>query len=312
MVTVYIEDGLNKHMGTDISPGITLHDGTLVHDADFNTLVSEATILATAISSKTLKSEMSLGDELLINDSGNLKKVTGQQIVAISAVPAGCMMDYAGATEPLGWTFCYGQELNRTTYAALFLAIGVTYGAGDGSTTFNVPDCRGRVTAGDDNMGGTAANRITDAKCGIDGTVLGAAGGTQDHLLADTNIPVHTHTVPAHTHPGVDHLHSMNNHQHGVGSHAHYYNEVRSGIATGLPVASGGGGLYVVFNQTTGSISAAYYTDGPNYASTGAADRALTSGNSAVLTTSNNSGSGTVSAHRNVQPTIIMNKIIKT
>jgi microcystin-dependent protein len=298
-------------MGTDIAPGLTLEDGTLVHDADFNALVGNATILPTAISAKTLKSDMSLGDELLINDSGTLKKVTGQQIVAMTTVPAGCMMDYAGSTEPLGWVFCYGQTLSRTTYAALFTAIGIAYGAGDGSTTFAVPDCRGRVTAGDDNMGGTTAGRLTDARCGIDGTVLGAAGGNQDHLLADTNIPAHTHTVPAHTHAGVDHLHYMD-HSHNITSHAHFYNEVRSAIPTGLPVQSGGGGLYVVFNQTTGGMSGATNTGTATTPYTGAADRALTTGASAVLTTSNNSGSGTVTAHRNVQPTIIMNKIIKT
>ena len=126
-------------MGTDIAPGPLLADGTLVHDADFNALVGDSTILATAISAKTLKTEMSLGDEFLINDSGILKKVTGQQVVAITTLPAGCVMDYAGTTEPLGWMFCFGQEISRTTYAALFAAIGTTYGAGDGIYLFPNP-----------------------------------------------------------------------------------------------------------------------------------------------------------------------------
>ena len=78
-------------------------------------------------------------------------------------VPAGCVMPFAGATPPDGWLLCYGQAVSRTTYPDLFAAIATTYGAGDGSTTFNLPDLRGRVAAGKDDMGGIAANRMTSA-----------------------------------------------------------------------------------------------------------------------------------------------------
>jgi microcystin-dependent protein len=192
-------------MGTDISPGTTLIDGQLVHDADLNALVGESTILSTFISAKTLKSDMSLGDEVVINDAGTLKKVTGQQIVKISAVPAGCVMDWAGTTEPLGWVFCYGQLLNRTTYAALFAAVGTTYSAGDGSTTFGVPDCRGRIAAGKDNMGGTAASRLV----GLDGKILGGVGGVEKTALVIAELPAH-----AHTHNTPSHVHNNPAHQH--------------------------------------------------------------------------------------------------
>jgi microcystin-dependent protein len=94
-------------------------------------------------------------------------------------VPAGCVMPFAGATPPDGWLLCYGQAVSRTSYSDLFAAIGTTYGAGDGSTTFNLPDLRGRVAAGKDDMGGSAANRITNAVSGIIGTTLGAAGGDE-------------------------------------------------------------------------------------------------------------------------------------
>jgi microcystin-dependent protein len=67
----------------------------------------------------------------------------------------------------------------------LFAKIGIAYGSGDGSTTFNVPDKRGRVSVGKDNMGGSTAGRITAAVSGLDGTVLGASGGDQ-HAQADT------------------------------------------------------------------------------------------------------------------------------
>lgn len=120
-----------------------------------------------------------------------------------SGVPVGAMMAYGGALAPDGWLLCYGQELNRTTFAPLFAAIGTRYGAGDGINTFNVPDKRGRVSVGRDNMGGAddgtgpAANRITNAVAGFVGTQIGAAGGNQ-------NVQSHSHTAtvtdPGHTH----------------------------------------------------------------------------------------------------------------
>jgi microcystin-dependent protein len=96
---------------------------------------------------------------------------------------------YAGATAPSGWLLCFGQAISRTTYAALFALVGTTYGAGDGSTTFNVPDLRGRVVAGQDDMGGTSANRLTGASGGVDGDVLGGTGGAEQHTLTMPELP---------------------------------------------------------------------------------------------------------------------------
>src|SRR5258706_233373 len=70
------------------------------------------------------------------------------------AAPTGTVIAYAGATQPGGWLFCNHVPVSRSTYAALFAVIGTTYGVGDGSMTFNVPDLRGRVAAGLDNLGG--------------------------------------------------------------------------------------------------------------------------------------------------------------
>jgi microcystin-dependent protein len=64
------------------------------------------------------------------------------------ASPPGVLNPYAGASAPTGWLMCDGSSISRTTYAALFTAIGVTYGVGDGSTTFGVPDLRGRMPVG--------------------------------------------------------------------------------------------------------------------------------------------------------------------
>ena len=79
-------------------------------------------------------------------------------------VPIGSMMIWTTDTAPGGWLLCYGQAISRTFYVGLFNVIGETYGAGDSSSTFNLPDLRGRFPLGKDNMGGTSANRVTDAE----------------------------------------------------------------------------------------------------------------------------------------------------
>jgi microcystin-dependent protein len=98
----------------------------------------------------------------------------------------------AGTLPPL-CVWPNGQNLLRASYAALFSALGTTYGAGDGSTTFGTPDIRGRGLFALDNLGGTAANRITSGVSGIAGAMLGAAGG-------DERIGTHGHTSVAHNH----------------------------------------------------------------------------------------------------------------
>jgi microcystin-dependent protein len=113
---------------------------------------------------------------------------------------SGMLMPYAGASAPSGWLLCYGQAISRTTYADLFTALGTTYGVGDGSTTFNLPDLRGRVVAGQDDMGGSSANRLTDAVTGgLNGDTLGDTGGTESHTLtsAQSGLVGHTHGVSA-------------------------------------------------------------------------------------------------------------------
>lgn len=126
--------------------------------------------------------------------------------IAAIAVPPGAGFEWYGASLPAGgYLWQDGAAVSRTTYAALFEVIGTVHGAGDGSTTFNVPDSRGRVVAGKDNMGGTEAGRLTTAAGGVDGVTLGAAGGSQSHTLTSAQIPAHTHPVTdtGHSHGGV-------------------------------------------------------------------------------------------------------------
>lgn len=108
---------------------------------------------------------------------------------AIAALPAGVMIDYAGTVAPAGWVMCDGAAVSRTVYASLFSAIGTAYGSGDGSTTFNLPDFRGRFVRYNDNMN----------------TVAGAAGRDTGRVHGSTQadaIQGHKHTVSesAHSH----------------------------------------------------------------------------------------------------------------
>jgi microcystin-dependent protein len=124
----------------------------------------------------------------------------------LDIIPVGAVLDYTGTTAPNAhFVLAFGQPISRTTYATYFALVGTTYGAGDGSTTFNVPDLRGRASYGVDNMGGSAANRITVAGGNYDGTVLGGTGGLQNHTLVTAELAAHTHSSPTLTDPGHSH-----------------------------------------------------------------------------------------------------------
>ena len=110
-------------------------------------------------------------------------------------VPIGTILDYGGSTAPnSSFVLAYGQAISRTTYSTLFSLFSTTYGTGDGSTTFNVPDLRGRVVAGKDDMGGSSANRLTDADDGLNGDTLGDTGGGETQTLVTGNLPAYTPT----------------------------------------------------------------------------------------------------------------------
>ena len=99
------------------------------------------------------------------------------------STPAGSMIMFGGAVAPTGWLFCDGAAVSRETYAALFAAIGVVWGAGDGSTTFNLPDARGRSA-----MGAGQGSSLT-------ARTLGATLGEESHALTANENGTHKHPV---------------------------------------------------------------------------------------------------------------------
>lgn len=125
-------------------------------------------------------------------------------------IPLGGFLDYVVAAAPNSYfAMPFGQAISRTTYAALWNLIGTQFGPGNGTTTFNLPDLRGRTVVGLDNMGGNAASRVTNAKSGIDGLTVGAFGGNEVVTLARANLPNvklsgTTSAAGAHTHQYAD------------------------------------------------------------------------------------------------------------
>ena len=97
-------------------------------------------------------------------------------------MPAGSVIPFAGSAEPSGWLFCEGQAISRTTYAALYAVLGTQFGAGDGSTTFNLPNMKGRVPVGRD-----AAQAEFNPR--------GTTGGAKTHALTQAEIPDHPHAI---------------------------------------------------------------------------------------------------------------------
>ena len=110
----------------------------------------------------------------------NINKM--KQAINLNA-PAGVISMYGGSNAPSGWLICDGRAVSRTTYSRLFSAIGTTYGAGNGSTTFNLPNLKGRVPVGLD----TSQTEFNS---------LGKTAGEKTHKLKINELPKHSHDLP--------------------------------------------------------------------------------------------------------------------
>ncbi len=133
-----------------------------------------------------------------INFTGSLYQNNSLYTVTL---PPGFIIQYASSSAPSGWLLCDGSAVSRTTYSALFAIISTTYGSGNGSTTFNLPDLRGRVPIGF-GQGSGLTNRS-----------MANTGGAETHTLSTSEIPSHNHGVsdPGHSHSVYDpgHSHAM-------------------------------------------------------------------------------------------------------
>ena len=229
----------------------SLPNGTLVSSGD-TVLVSQHNPpmqdIEAALSSSLdrdgkggMRADLPMGGNRITNLEPGVASTDAATVGQISnefGSPLGVVLDYWGTTPPEGYFFCAGQEISRSTYADLFAVIGTSAGAGNGSTTFNLPDYRGRVGAGRDNMNGTSAGRLNT----LSSSTLGAAGGAQTHTLTEAQMPSHTHTV---TDPGHTHTYDKAENTFGggaTGSSASSTSGTTGTSTTGISIASAGGG----------------------------------------------------------------------
>ena len=123
-----------------------------------------------------------------VSDGANWTIVGDAQIFT-APLPVGVILPYGGISAPNGWLLCDGAAISRTGNSVLFGVIGTTFGAGDGSTTFNLPDMGGRVPAGKE----ATATRLTSGGSGVDGATLGDTGGAETHTLTEAQLALHDH-----------------------------------------------------------------------------------------------------------------------
>lgn len=198
--------------------------------------------------------------------TNNTELMTPLRTRQAAGIVPGVLMPFAGASQPSGWLLCFGQSVSTTTYADLFNTIGYTYGGSGGA--FNIPDLRGRTVAGQDDMGGSSANRLTSP---INGDTLGAAGGAEGHQLTEAELAAHDHLMFRRETVGgreINDLTEAEGAQRAISAKASYANDTAYAMA---------------------------HSDLNNVANVG-------------LTAPAGSGN----SHNNVQPTIILNYIIKT
>lgn len=218
---------------------------------------------------------------------------------ATGGTPSGTVVAYAGNVAPAGWLLCDGSAIDRSVNSALFTAIGTTYGTGNGSTTFNIPDLRGRTVFGRDNMGGTAANRLTNAGGGIPGTTLGASGGNQSRTLTVNELPTHQHTFN-----GTSATTSENTHNHTYND-AYFAENINGG-------GVGNNGVYGLSAGSDNDNSFRFRTSGNGWSNSISNINTGNATHSHTLTATGTIGdAGSGNAFTITNPGIILNYIIK-
>lgn len=272
----------------------TTADATQVM-ADLNQIVANVNANgAENGANSSITSLTGLTTPLPINEGGT-GTITGGNLV-----PSASMTMWAGnpSSPPDGWLYCDGSAVSRATYATLFATIGTAFGSGDGSTTFNIPDMRGRVAAGYDS--GNATGRLTDSESGgCDASAMGNSGGEQAHVLITAELASHDHAL---TDPGHNHSHSDPGHSHGITDPTHEH-------------TTPGGNANVYGSGGIGTD--AYPPAGPTATSAAATGISVNNATTGITNVSNTTGitiadAGSGQAHNNVQPTLIIGFIIKT
>jgi microcystin-dependent protein len=223
-------------------------DGWL-DEGSYNLVVS-----GSGITTYTQAIDLVRGDGVGRFAAGSITQAALATAVQQLLVPTGTVLPFAGASAPAGWVLADGSAISRTTFSALFAAIGTQFGTGDGSTTFNVPDMRGRVAVGQS----AAADASVQTRGASEGAAVGARRPWHTHTIAS-----HSHSVPAHFHgkgtlaaSGGSHGHTDTGHAHSAstdtqGSHTHV--DGGNGFLAGSS-NSGFGGFFVNGSNSSGTV----------------------------------------------------------
>lgn len=252
---------------------------------------------ANAAVNALLPSQTSNSGKYLTTDGTNSSWGT---VSSGTSIPSASMQMFAGAitqtvsagvvttTAPSGWLLANGDAVSRTTYSSLFSAIGTTYGTGNGSTTFNLPDLRGRLPMGaGTGVGLNASGTGVTSGTAMTARALGAWFGEETHLLTTSELASHTH---ANT----------------VGSSAGGSNQITGGMS-----ANENHSHYLDMSpyNGTGNYTAVGY-NGPVYPNNG--QTRITNLAHTHSIGINNVAEGGDSRHATIPPVLVMNFIIKT
>lgn len=169
------------------------------------------------------------------NLASTTSNLADQLIQLRSNYPVAAIISFAGSDEPSGWFICDGRAVSRAEYSDLYAVIGTTYGAGDGSTTFNVPNLEGRVIVGQDP---------DDSQ--FNG--LGETGGAKTHTLTTSEMPNHTHTQNSHSHAKP----SGTGGTVSYGPFGDFLPDAAASVATSQGLAASNTGSTTATNQSTG------------------------------------------------------------
>ena len=173
-------------------------------------------------------------------------------------IPPGTIVMTGRNTAPVGWLICDGAAVDRTLFAALYAAIGNTFGPGNGTTTFNLPDMRGRVAAGvgTGTGGGASGTGAVSGGAALAAVALAGWFGTNSVVLDASQIPAHTHPItdPGHSHGQNGGTGGPNSTELALGTFDTMGNASNTDSATtGITVNNtGGGGSHTNLQPTVG------------------------------------------------------------
>lgn len=278
--TAGLFDGPDRWFGVSIGDAAELSPRQKIASAAFAQVartVVDGSITVTKLAPGAVTADKLAPNTITASQIADGTITTNKLAVGIAA-PTGSISMFAGSTPPPGWLLCNGAAVSRTQYAALFAVIGTTYGSGDGSTTFSLPNLQGRVPVG-------------QVSSQSEFNALGKTGGEKTHLLIKDEMPIHTHTQDGHSHGVSDpgHSHPLLASNIWNPSSAFTINDYSGDrIAISDNIVQGANSWYVAFSTIGSGTGIGVQT---------------------TAATNQNTGGG--QAHNNLQPYVVVNYIIK-